>query len=350
MKINNYKIAIFGAGSMGTVLGAFLSRAGLAVDMIIRDIAHVNALKKEGAWITGSISFSTAAFDGIDGRGLAMLPLAIQKKYDVIFLLTKQTDNTETTEILQNHLEPEGIVCTMQNGIPEPLLAKILGEEKVLGCICAWGANKTGPGKVTLTTGVGSLTFGLGCPFNNSHPMLPVVKSVLEKMCIVNIETNFIGARWSKLIINAAFSGLSAVSGYNFGKIAAGRHSRKLVLKIFKECINVCAAAKVKIEPIQGKDLIRLFYHDNKLQEKFAMFLLPFAIRKHRATKSGMLHDLDSKKCCEIEYINGVVSEWGKKYNVLTPYNDRIIEIVHSIERGECKYNLKNLEFLKNLH
>ncbi|MDR2730545.1 MAG: ketopantoate reductase family protein [Treponema sp.] len=350
MENNNYKIAVFGAGSMGTVLGAFLSRGGLAVDMISRDIAYMNALKTKGARITGTISFTTAAFDGIGGRGLALLPSEMNQKYNIIFLLTKQIDNTETAEILQNHLEPDGIICTMQNGIPEPLLAKILGEEKVLGCICAWGANKIGPGKVVLTTRAGSLNFGLGCLFNNTHPMLPVVKSVLEKMCVVNIETNFIGARWSKLIINAAFSGLSAISGYNFGKIAAGGHSRKLVLKIFKECINVCNAVKVKIEPIQGKDLIRLFDYNNKLQEWFAMFLLPFAIRKHHAIKSGMLHDLDSGKRCEIEYINGVVSEWGKKHKIPTPYNDQIIEIVHSIERGECKYNPKNLKFLGNLH
>jgi len=189
------------------------------------------------------------------------------------------------------------------------------------------------------------LTFGPGCPFNNTHPMLPVVKSVLEKMGAVKIETNFIGARWSKLVINAAFSGLSAISGYNFGKIASDRRSGKLALKIFKECIKVCEAAKVKIEPIQGKDIIRLFNYKNSLQKCFALFLLPFAVRKHRAIKSGMLHDLDRGKRCEIEYINGIVSKWGKNYNIPTPYNDQIINIVHSIERGELKYCPKNFKF-----
>jgi 2-dehydropantoate 2-reductase len=315
--------------------------------MISRDTAHVNELKAKGVCIRGTVSFTTAPFDGKEGRGLAMLPSEMDKKYDIIFLLTKQADNAETAGVLQNHLETDGLVCTMQNGIPEPLLVEILGENKVLGCICTWGADKTMPGKVTLNTSADNLIFGFGCPFNNTHPMMLLVRTILEKMGIVNIETNFIGARWSKLVINAAFSGLSALSGYNFGKIASNVHSRELVLKIFKECINVCQAANIKIEPVQGRDIARLFDHKNFLQKQFALFLLPFAIRKHRAIKSGMLHDLDCGKRCEIEYINGVVSEWGKKYNLPTPYNDRIINIVHLIERGERNYCPKNLKFIR---
>jgi len=376
MEIDNVKTAIFGAGSMGTVLGAFLSKAGIAVDLISRDAVHINELKTKGAVITGTVSFNTAPFDGLDGRGLAMTPTEMRKKYDIIFLLTKQIDNDETAKFLQNYIEPNGIVCTMQNGLPEPALAEILGEEKVLGCICTWGAEKKGPGKVTLTTKAGNLTFGLGClgfknpglknpkfknpgiyiselsrpeldrTSNNAHSMLPVVKSILENMGSVNIEENFIGARWSKLIINAAFSGLSAVSGYNFGKIASNKLSAKLALAVFKECIRVCEAANMKIEPVQGKDMARLFDYKNTLQKEFALFLLPFAVSKHRAIKSGMLHDLDQGKHCEIEHINGIVSKWGRKYNILTPINDKIINIIHSIERGKQVYSPENLKIM----
>lgn len=37
------KIAIYGAGSMGTVLGAYLSKAGLAADLVSRDREHVDS-------------------------------------------------------------------------------------------------------------------------------------------------------------------------------------------------------------------------------------------------------------------------------------------------------------------
>ena len=338
---------IYGAGSMGTALGAFLGKAGTAADLVSRDKEHIEVLKKEGAKIGGTVSFSALPFDGRDGRGLAMLPDDIQKKYDVIFLLTKQIDNAATANMLKNYLSPDGVVCTMQNGIPEPALADILGPQKVLGCMCVWGAIKTSAGRVDLTTEPDGMSFGLGSLSAGQHPMLPAVIDILEKVCPVTVESNFIGVRWSKLLINAAFSGMSAVTGYNFGQIAADRRSRDCALHVIKECINVCGVAGVRIEPVQGKDIVGIFNFNNPLQKLKASIILPIAIRKHKAITSSMLSDLDRNKPCEIEDINGVVCVWGKKHGVPTPYNDRIVEIVHSIERGERKYSPKNLELFQ---
>jgi 2-dehydropantoate 2-reductase len=340
------KIAVYGAGSMGTALGAFLSRAGIAADLVSRDAAHINALKTAGAKIEGTASFSAPPFDG-NGRGLAMLPGKMSKKYDIIFLLTKQSDNKETAQTLKDYLSPNGVVCTLQNGIPEPALAEILGAEKTLGCICAWGAQKTAPGAVKLTSAPGSMSFALGSIDDPSHPMLPQIKAVLEKICPVTVEKNFIGVRWSKLLINAAFSGLSAVTGWNFGEIARGRVSRRYALLIINECIAVCRAANVKIEPVQGRDIAKLMDFTGPLKRLRASIILPFAMRKHSAIKSGMLGDLDRGKPCDIDYINGVVSGWAKKHGVPAPVNGRVIEIVHSIERGERKYCPQNLQLLK---
>jgi 2-dehydropantoate 2-reductase len=331
-------IAIYGAGSMGTALGAYLTNAGLAIDLISRDKEHVTALKTTGAKIEGTASFSAPAFDGENGRALAMLPEEVSKKYDIIFLLTKQTDNAANAQILQSHLAPKGVICTMQNGLPEPPLAEILGAERVIGCICTWGATKTAPGVISLTSNPKNMSFGLSSLNNAPLAVLKEIQSILEKMCPVTIEHNFIGARWSKLLINAAFSGISTITGMNFGEIASKRRSRSYAILIIKECIAVCTAAKVKIEPIQGKDIVRLM--------KFANIILPIAMRKHKAIKSGMLRDIERGRTCEIENINGVVSRWGKKYNVPTPVNDKIIEVVHAIERGERKYGRQNLLLL----
>jgi 2-dehydropantoate 2-reductase len=350
------EIAIYGAGSMGTVLGAYLSNAGIAADLISRDAAHIQTLKTLGAKIEGTASFSTPAFDGKDGRSFALLPEEMSKKYGIIFLLTKQSDNAATAQMLKNFLTPDGVVCTLQNGIPEPALAEILGADRVLGCICAWGATKTAPGVVKLTSNPDSMSFGIGSFSDMSHQMLPAIKSILEKMCPVTIEQNFIGIRWSKLLINAAFSGLSAITGWNFGEIADNRQSRRYALLVINECIAVCRAANVKIEPVQGKDIVRLMDFSSLGFEKTGFFkllkklrawlILPIAMKKHRAIRSGMLADIDRGRTCEIENINGVVSSWGKKHGVPAPVNDKIIEIVHSIERGERKYNPQNLTLL----
>ena len=58
-----------------------------------------------------------------------------------------------------------------------------------------------------------------------------------------------------------------------------------------------------------------------------------------------MLQDLKKNKPCEIDAINGVVCDWGRKKGILTPVNDRIVEIVHEIQDGKrkpCPENLKD--------
>ena len=343
MVLNYMDIAIYGAGSMGTVLGAFLQRAGINVDLISHDQTHIGLLKTAGAHIGGTVSFSTAPFDGKNGQGCALLPGEMSKKYDIIFLLTKQRDNAATATMLKQYLSDEGVLCTMQNGVPETGLAEILGIDRVLGCVCIWGANKRAPGTAELVSKADRVHFKLGCP-GSSPVMLQKVKEILEKVGFVDIVPNFTGARWSKLLINAAFSGISTITGCNFGEIASGKESGNCALHIIRECIEVCRAAGIHIEPVQGTFPARFMYFKSPLKQSILAFIMRIAMKNYRDIKSGMLLDLDRGRPCEIDAINGAISKAGRKYHVPTPYNDRIVAMVHAIERGERSYCPENLK------
>ena len=52
------RIAIYGAGSLGTILGAYISKAGVDIDLINRNKAHIEALQTQGAKVTGTVQFS----------------------------------------------------------------------------------------------------------------------------------------------------------------------------------------------------------------------------------------------------------------------------------------------------
>ena len=75
--------------------------------------------------------------------------------------------------------------------------------------------------------------------------------------------------------------------------------------------------------------------------------IIPIAMKNHKALKSSMLRDIARGRLCEIEAINGVVSEYGKKVDYPTPLNDKIVEMVHQIENGKRKTEWKNLEVLE---
>lgn len=333
------RTAIYGAGSLGTILGAYITKNGGSVELINRNKAHVEALQKSGATVTGTVGFTQSV--------TAYTPEEMSGKYDVVFLMTKQQQNAEVVNCIKEFLADDGVIVTLQNGIPELLIAEIVGEERVLGCTVAWGATMKEPGVCELTSAPDSLTFSLGSLSKNPNPHIEDVKALLEKMGEVEIDSNFIGSRWSKLLINSAFSGMSAVLGCTFGEAAGNKASRRVVQALIKESIDVCAAGNIRIEPVQGKDIVKLLDYKNRLKKAFSFFIIPIAIRKHALLKASMLQDIEKGKKTEVDAINGVVSNFGRKVGVSTPMNDKVVEIIHRIEDGELAPSFDNLQYFK---
>ncbi len=329
------RIAIYGAGSLGTVLGAYLAKNGVPADLVNHNSAHVKALKENGAHITGTVDFTVPVS--------ALLPEEMTGKYDIIFLMTKQLNNREVVSFLKEYLAEDGLIVTLQNGIPENTVAEIVGPEHTVGVVVEWGATLSAPGESTLTSAPDSLSFHMGGMSGIREEQLQRVKDVLEKMCPVEIETNLPGARWSKLLINATFSGLGTVIGGTFGDVTADPRSREIAVRCMKEVIDVGHAAGVEFAPVQGKNITALFYYANPVKKAVAKLILPVAMKKHAAIEPSMLQDLKKGKPCEVDAINGVVCEWGKKTGVSTPVNDKIVEIIHEIQDGRRKTGKDNL-------
>lgn len=333
------RIAIYGAGSLGTILGAFISKAGVPIELINRNKAHIEALKTKGAQVVGTVQFCQEV--------IAYTPQEMHGEYDIIFLMTKQQHNKEVVQILKDYLALDGVLVTFQNGLPELQIAEIVGEERVLGCTVAWGATLQSPGVCELTSEPDALSFSLGTISKPCNKHFNKVKELLELMGTVEVEENFIGTRWSKLLINASFSGMSAVLGCTFGEAAGPRASRRIVQALIKECIDVCQAGNIRIEPVQGKDIVKLLNYTHPLKKAFSFFIIPIAIRKHAKLKASMLQDLEKGKLTEVDAINGAVSEYGKKVGCPTPMNDLVVKIIHEIEEGKLKPSLENLIYFK---
>ena len=335
------KIAIYGAGSLGTILGAFITKGGLDVDLINRNVAHVKGLNEGGAQVIGTVQMAVPV--------KALLPEQMSAKYDLIFLMTKQLDNASVVTKLKDFLSADGVICTLQNGFPELSVAEVIGEDKTFGCATSWGATMLGGGVCELTSEPDELTFSLGTFSATNRAKLAEIKQVLELMGPVEVEENFLGARWSKLLVNSSFSGMSAVLGATFGEVAQNRQSRLCAQRIVKECIDIAKQADIKIEPIQGKDISKLLDYNGWLKQKISFAIIPLAMRKHKLLKASMLQDLEKGRKCEVDSINGVVCKYGDKYSVPTPFNDMVVKIVHEIEDGQHQPCFDNLKFFGEL-
>lgn len=127
------KTAIYGAGSLGTVLGAYLAKAGVDVDLITRNREHVDALNKDGAKIIGTVNMTVPVH--------ALTPDEMTEKYELIILLTKQLDNVNVLKNLQKNMTDDCIVCTLQNGLPELSVSEVVGGGQDYGLHRRMGCN-----------------------------------------------------------------------------------------------------------------------------------------------------------------------------------------------------------------
>ncbi len=329
------RYGIYGAGSLGIIVGAYLARAGIPVELINRNHDQVKALRENGACVVGSALFSFPV--------KALLPEEMSGTYDVLFLTTKQLDNEAVIHYIAQFLENDGVIVTMQNGLPEPGIGRMLGEDRVLGCTVEWGATLVSPGVSCLTSSLEKMSFSLGSITGKRTQRFMEVQQLLTTMCPVRVEDNFMGVRWSKLLVNASFSGMSTVQGCTFGEAVDDKQSRRYVLSAIKECIDVARAEGILFAPFQGKDIVKLMDYHGPIKQWISSMILPIVVKEHRLIKASMLQDLEKGKLTEVDAINGSVVAYGEKHGVSTPVNAKIVEIIHAMEQGGLSPSGDNL-------
>lgn len=199
------RIAVLGAGALGTIIGGYLSAGGYDVELIARTKAHVDALNHSGAKVSGTTNFSAPV--------KAVTPDELSGVYDLVLLLTKQLTNAAALQSILPFMNEDSVVCSLQNGIPEEDVAAIVGRQRVIAGSVEFGAELIGPGEALLTSEVQQVkkhAFQIGELDGRLTERIQRVQSILDVVGGTYVSDNLVGTKWSKLLINAAFSGLSA--------------------------------------------------------------------------------------------------------------------------------------------
>jgi len=238
------------------------------------------------------------------------------------------------------------VVCTLQNGVPEDAVAEVVGRERTMGGTVSWGATFIGPGISMLTSEPDKMTYDLGELDSSIRERTKKVAELLNLSAETIIVSNLAGIRWSKLLINATFSGMSAALGCTFGDVLDNEKALTCAAHIGNETIEIVKARGIELEPIQGNDLSLFAF--KTMKERTSKFLNYKAIfGPHRLLKASMLQDLEKGRKTEIAAINGVVAEWGKKLGIATPINNKVVEIVKECEAGKYTPGFENLDMFE---
>ncbi len=234
------KIAIVGAGAIGTYYGVRLGRAGAEVRFLLRgDLAAVQA---RGAM---AIHERDATLElqpvHVFARTTEIGPV------DLVLVTLKATANRELAHLLPPLLGPQTAVLTLQNGLgADEEIAALVGSERVLGGLAFIASTRTAPGEVTCYH-PGSVTIGeFGRPATERTRAL--AQQFTDAGVKMRVVDNLLSARWHKLVWNIPFNGLAiAAGGVTTDRICADSGLTARVRALMQEVQRAAAAFGITI-------------------------------------------------------------------------------------------------------
>jgi 2-dehydropantoate 2-reductase len=220
---------------------------------------------------------------------------------------------------------------SLGNGLVQDRIAGIVGEGKLIIGTVEWGATNLGPGHLAQTT---RAPFVIGEPDGRTRDRTRLLAEALGTVADVRVTENIRGQVWSKLLVNSSFSGLGAISGLLYREVVADPAGREAALDVWREGYDVGLAQGIALDEVLGVPAEALVVRDPEDRSR-ADEALEVAMGYAGATKASMLQDLERGAKTEVDVINGGVVEKGREHGVPTPLNERVVELMHAMERGE---------------
>lgn len=339
MPVTGKKIAVLGAGAIGSSIAADLTQAGLDVTVIDQWPAHVEAMQAAGLRVTMTNNDVQTAVRALHLCDLASTAL----EFDIVFLAVKSNDHRWMAEYIKPRLKPDGIVVGTQNGMNDDSIAEIIGRGRTLGCVVELQAELFTPGLIKRNTTRQGTWFSVGELDGAYTPRVREIETIMRNVGKVEVTNNIYGAKWTKLIANTMTMGPFGLLGLRNFEAAALPGMLDISLRLGKESLAVGAALGYRMEPLFG---LRADEFAGSSDENLVTTME--TLMSHvGGGRTAPIHDHIKGRASEIEFISGVVSRKGRELGIATPLNDAVVEIDRQINRGEIKMERANFELLK---
>ena len=339
MPVTGKKIAVLGAGAIGSSIAADLTQAGLDVTVIDQWPAHVEAMQAAGLRVTMTDNDVQTAVRALHLCDLASTAL----EFDIVFLAVKSNDHRWMAEYIKPRLKPDGILVGTQNGMNDDSIAEIIGRGRTLGCVVELQAELFTPGLIKRNTTRQGSWFSVGELDGAYTPRVREIETIMRNVGKVEVTNNIYGAKWTKLIANTMTMGPFGLLGLRNFEAAALPGMLDISLRLGKESLAVGDALGYRMEPLFG---LRADEFAGSSDENLVTTME--TLMSHvGGGRTAPIHDHIKGRASEIEFISGVVSRKGRELGIATPLNDAVVEIDRQINRGEIKMERANFELLK---
>jgi len=354
----NKRIAVMGAGAIGSAIGAYLIKAGQDVTLIDQWAAHIEKIRSDGLKLTDVNNEFT-----VPARALHLSDVSnLSEQFDIVYLAVKSYDTRWSTYLIEPFLKATGFILPAQNALNDELVAGIVGFSRTVGCVPSIGVGVYEPGHVIRTDHTTSHSFTVGELSGLITPRVSKIADDLKASGPSGVTTNIWGARWAKLVVNCMRNTIAGLIGPALSSLTEKQKDTTDSIRAITGCevARVGLALGVAIEPIWGvpaREFAEVASRDSleALKDKLKIYARQVDTTPEMAKKLGapsrpsLLQDVIKGRRTEVDYLNGHVVEKGEEVDVATPLNRAIADLMRKLERGEIKPGTACLPRLKAL-
>jgi len=302
------RIAVMGSGGVGGYFGGLLAKSGEDVTFIARG-EQLRALQADGLHVEsihGNFTVNPAsATDDPSSVGAV----------DAILFATKTGQIEEAAEAMRPMVGPDTVILPLQNGVDaSERLTHIFGAEPVLGGTCHVVSLVAAPGSIQQKSEFRRITLG-----ELDGQITPRVQALGDALSAsgaqVEVSANMNGARWTKFVFIASFSGVGAVARVPAGELMACPEAREMLEGAMREIEALALASKVELAP----DIVAT--------------TMDFCDNLSPGTTASMMRDIWEGKPSELEAQNGYVAKSGARLGVAVPIHTFIYHALLPQER-----------------
>lgn len=298
------KIAVIGAGAMGSLFGAYLHSGGNEVTLVDVWADHVENINRNGLVVyreDGPATFRVPAVTDPGALGVM----------DLVIIFVKSYHTADAVRNAKNLFADGTLVLTLQNGMGNAeVITSEAGNVTVIAGTTSHGGTVLAPGRVR-HAGRGETVIGAV-----SGPGSPGAVAAEFSRCGIEtrVSDNISSLLWGKLLVNVGINPLTAILGVTNGRLVEMESTLDLMGLLVEEGEAVARALGVDLPYPDALGKVRS---------------IALATGENR---SSMLQDMDYRRPTEIDHINGAVVREGKKAGVPTPYNRMVSLMIRAVE------------------
>jgi len=307
--LSDTRVAVMGAGAVGSYFGGMLARAGARVTLIGRP-KHVEAIRKDG------LLLDTVTFKEYVAMNASTDPADVRDAQFILFCV-KTLDTENAARLIAPHLSPDAIVISLQNGVDNVARIRAASGIDALPAVVYVAAALPEPGHVK-HSGRGEWIVGdyAGAASRSQNRPERVAEMCAAAGVPCHISTNIEVDQWTKMVMNCAGNAVTAIAQTSFAHVARNLDTREVLRTVINECVAVARAAGVALPDIDWTE--KGLKNAETLGE----------------ATSSTAQDIARGKPTEIDSLNGYIVRQGKELGVPTPVNMTLFALIKLIEES----------------